>query len=139
MNGGSIETDYDVICECTGEVCLMRRYERDMLVLSDSEWAGRMLALPSGQIKVVQSFYEADDLPNITERADQSEPSRSFAMVIDDDTLRLLVGAEDGDGSTYGNVEVPVRPGIKRCDVHVFDDGVVVTISACEGEASHDR
>ncbi len=139
MNGGSIETDYDVICECVEEVCLMRRYDRDMLVLSDSEWQGRMFASPSGQITVVQSLYQDEEFPDITEWADQSEPSRSFSFAVEDAALRLIVGAGDGEGSTYGRVDTPITPGAKRCDVYTFNDGIVVTIGTHGEESIRDN
>lgn len=132
MNGGSIETDYDIICECVEEVCLISRYDRDMLVLSDSEWPGEMFASPSGRVTVVQSFYQDDRLDDITKRADQDKPLRSFLFAVKDTALRFIVGADDGGGSIYGRGETPIIPGLKRCDVYAYEDSVVVTINTHE-------
>lgn len=136
MSGGSVETDYDVICQAGDYV--IRHRDRDMLVLDDSEWSGQMLLLPSGGVAVVQGYSGSNGFADILARAAQAEPEQSSSFVVEDDALRLLVGADDGEGGLYGFVDVPVTSGIKRCDFHRSDDYLVVILSAADGEQHHD-
>jgi hypothetical protein len=133
MNGGTVETDYDVICDC--KTNHLERYGRDMLVLNDSEWAGRMFALPSGDVVVVQHFYVSDELPSISERIAQYPPKRTFPMKVEDASLRLLVGADEGASPTrvYGHQDVAIAPGMKRCELHTFDDALAIVIRRLTG------
>ena len=117
MNGGNIETDYDVICESEDAGSAIKRYNQDMLVLDDSEWGAYIFTLPSGSTAIVQQFVGDDNIAAIVERVSQKRPSKSFAIDIQDSSLRLLVGAEDGSGQSYGYKDVPITPGTKRCDV----------------------
>jgi hypothetical protein len=128
MNGGTVETDYDVICDC--KTNHLERHGREMLVLNDSEWAGRMFALPSGDVVVVQHYYVSDALPSISDRIAQSPPNHTFPMKVEDTSLRLIVGADEGASPTpvYGHQDVPIVPGMKRCDVHTFDDALAIVI-----------
>ena len=128
MNGGSVETDYDVICASEDAGYAIKRHGQDMLVLDDSEWGAWIFTLPSGVIAIVQQFVGDDDINTVIERATQKRPSKSFAIDIQDTSLRLLVGAEDGSGKTYGYKDVPITPGTKRCDVFSSSDELVVII-----------
>ena len=94
MNGGNVETDYDVICEAKGHGQLIKRYNRDMLVLDDSEWGAYMFTLASGATAIVQQ-YGADDetIKNLVERVTKKRPSKSFRMNVQDRSLRLLMRA----------------------------------------------
>ena len=129
MNGGNVETDYDVICEHEDTGSAIKRYNRDMLVLDDSEWGAYIFALPSGAVAIVQQFGGDNNINAIMERVTQKRPSKSFPIDIQDSSLRLLVGAEDGSGQSYGYKDVPITPGKKRCDVFSSSDELVVIIN----------
>lgn len=49
-------------------------------------------------------------------------------MRILDNKLRLLVGADPGNGSTYGSAEVDITPGLKRVRVYNTESVCIVTI-----------
>ena len=129
MNGGQIETDYDIICQGEDAGYTIKRYGRDMLVLDDSEWGARIFALPSGAVAVVQQFGGNDDINLVLERVSRLRLSESFPMDVQDRTLRLLVGADDGNGSAYGYKDVPITLGRKRCDVFLSEDELVILIN----------
>ena len=141
MAGGDVETDYDLIC-CDGElpkgVFVLTRHDREMLVLWQGAVGGRLLpprllSLPSDTIILIQGYPE-DDLPDvlskIQERLQRGRPERSLLLNIQDKTLRLHAGADslqvvvDGIEPSYdhGYIDIPVSPGLKRCDVYEFDN-----------------
>lgn len=123
----AFENDNDAAFLCGDYVT--RRYGRDMLVLDDSEWSGRLFLLPSGAVGVVQVQCRVENLPDAVSRAAQAEPEKSGPFHVQDGTLRLLVGADSGDGSVYGYSEVPVSPGVKRWSLHPFEYGSVFLLS----------
>jgi len=127
MNGGSLETDYDVICECRDYH--VKRHGRDMLVLDDCEWSGRIFGLENGVIVVEQPYYSSEEFPDVVQQVSMSQPKLTFPMVVEDDRLRLLVGADTSDGNTYGFSEIEVVPGPKRCEVYLFDNRLAILIS----------
>jgi hypothetical protein len=130
MNGGSLETDYDVICGCDNHHTY--RYNRDMLVLDDSEWSARIFRLENGTIIVEQSYYMSEEFPNVVQQVAQTQPKQTFSITIEDNRLRLLVGADSADGNLYGFSEIDIVPGLKRCDVYSFDNVLVIKISTLE-------
>ena len=127
MNGGSAATDYDAVC--SAEDYVIQRYDRDMLVLEDSEWSARMFLLPGGIVGVVQVTCIVENLPTVIEHLRTSRPERSLNFSVEDSSLRLLVGADDGAGEIYGFVDVPITPGMKRCDIYAFDEGDVYILA----------
>lgn len=126
MNGGSVETDYDVICNAGDEPAVLKRYDRDMVVMSDSEWAGGIFTKGDMVVVVQYFYYDEGALPDIVERALSTPPRKSVTLEIVDSTLRLLVGADDGAGTQYGFAEVDITIGPKQCEAWTFDDGIVV-------------
>lgn len=129
MEGGYVETDYDVICETNELGRLVQRYNRDMLVLDDSSWGARIYTLTSGATAIVQRYGEgAETTESVVERVTKSRPSKSFQMNVQDSSLRLLVGADDGKGTLYGYKDVPIEPGIKQCDTFSSEDELVIII-----------
>ncbi|BDI33489.1 hypothetical protein CCAX7_55400 [Capsulimonas corticalis] len=142
MNGGDVETDYDVICDCSdvGEITVVHRYDRDMLVLWDSEFtatrlASEALSLPPGAIVLTLGYDEADladVLPRIVERLNAGNPERSLSLEVMDPVMRLQVGADSPLPTyNYEYLDIPITPGRKRCDVYVvksesLEDEVVV-------------
>ena len=122
----AFETDADAAFLCGNYIT--RRYDRDMLVLEDSEWAGRLFFLPSGAVGVVQVQCIVDDLPAAIQKALQSESERSGAFQMQDDGLRLMVGADTGTDSTYRYLDVPFSPGSKRWQRYEFDLGWIFII-----------
>lgn len=129
MGGGNIETDYDIICESEEKGRLIKRYNRDMLVLADSEWGAYISALPSGAVAIVQQFKGDKGIDKIIESTTHKHPSKSFTLDIKDQSLRLLVGADDGKGDTYGYKDVAIAAGARRCDVFSSDDELVIIIN----------
>ena len=129
MNNGNVETDYDVICQSEDTGYAIQRYNQDMLVLDDSEWGACIFTLPSGSVAVVQQFLGGDSVDVIMERVSKMRPSKSFTIDVQDTSLRLLVGAQDGRGGTYGHRDVPIIPGTKRCNVFSSSDELVVIIN----------
>lgn len=124
MGGGTLETDYDVICNCKNHH--LRRHNRDMLVLDDSEWCARIYQLENGVIVVEQPYY---DSPDTIKQITESQPTQSFSIMIEDNLLRLLVGADSANGDQYGFSEIEITSGTKRCDVYQFDNVFAIKIS----------
>ena len=116
MMGGTVETDYDVICSCEHDV--IERYNRDILVMDSCTFPAILFVASSGAIFAVQEYYRSDDNPEIIEEVSQMKPSHSFLIEVKDTALRLIVGADNGKGTQYGFQEVPVNPGNKRCNVY---------------------
>ena len=134
MNGGEVETDYDVICQCDapeGPPYVIHHYGRDMLVLDDSEWSARLSVLDSGAVAILQIYVYDEELPGILERVAQTQPSGTLVIRIEDSTLRLQVGADNGTKYVYSYQEVPITPGNKIAHVYRFDDGLVTILKAC--------
>jgi hypothetical protein len=140
MRGGSVETDYDVICRCPDGVTPIRRHGRDMLVLQDSEQAACFAPWKPGHVLIVQGYGGDgdDDLEQIVARIAASAPAASFEFDMVDSALRLLVGADDGDGGIYGFDEVACPAGPKACHVYYFDDmaGHATTLSPLTTDAT---
>ena len=106
MNGGSLETDYDVICEC--ETHHVHRHGRDMLVLNDCEWSGRIFRLENGVVVIEQPYYTSEEFPDVVKQIATAQPELSFTITIEDDRLRLLVGADSATGDDYGFSDVAI-------------------------------
>ena len=132
MGGGTHETDYDVICECEDGVTVIERYGRDMLVLSDSEWAACFAPSTAGDVVIVQWFGSDSSLNELVDRVTATEPSLSSRFRMSDTSLRLLVGADTGNGEMYGFSEVEVPPGDKVCEVYYSDEAQVVVLRPAE-------
>ena len=45
-----------------------------------------------------------------------------------DTVLRLLVGADSGNGAMYGFSEINLQPGAKQCDVYFSDEAQIVIL-----------
>jgi hypothetical protein len=132
MNGGDVETDYDIICarQGTEDICVVTRYGRDILVLWDCEFGATLL--PSHLLSlspdalVITQCYPPDDLPDILPRivecVQRGGPIRTFRFNVQDAMLRLQVGADGSEPSAvYGYLDIPVTPGMKRCDVYLVE------------------
>ncbi len=107
---------------------IIRRYDRDMLVLEDSEWTGRLFVLPSGAVGVVQVQCIVENLPEVIRQATQSEPEHSGVFEMQDDSLRLMVGADTGTDSSYRYLDVPFAPGVKRWKRYEFELGWIYIV-----------
>ncbi len=142
MNGGDVETDYDVICEGVGakEFCVIPRHGREMLVLWDSVFGATLLQpqslSPSPGTLVLMHCYSADDLsailPKMQERVRRGDPDFSLPFNVEETTLRLQVGADSSEPSyDYKYLDVPVLPGSRRCYAYLikldgYSDVVVI-------------
>ena len=134
MNGGDVETDYDVICKSLGakEFCVLPRHGRDMLVLWDSEFGAMLLppqslSLSSGTLVLTQC-YSADDLsailPKMQERLRRGDCDISLPFHAEETTLRLQVGADGPNPSyIYDYLDVPISVGLRRCDAYLIELG----------------
>ena len=118
MNGGTVETDYDVICDCEDGVSVIYRHGRDMIVLTDSEWSVCFVPSAADEVQVLQVFGSDLGPIELTARLREGGPSATHAFVAEDATLRLLVGAEGGEGEIYGYAETAIMPGPKVCEVY---------------------
>ena len=145
MNGGDVETDYDVICAVPGEdgVGIAARYGREMVVLWDSEFGA--MQIPSETVSlgpeaiVLTMCYQGDDLldilPIIVECVRAGRPEKSLSFDVLDTSLRLQVGADCAEPSyDYSIIDLPITPGRKRCDVYLMEhdsltDEVVVILN----------
>ena len=124
MMGGYIETDYDVIYNSSARI--ISRYNRDMLILEDSGWIACIFVNAVGQVVIAQLF--SGDLLEYLKQIPQMEPSETHTFNVEDASLRLLVGAENGAGIIYGFKDVPIEPGEKRCDIYFNSDFLIITI-----------
>ncbi len=141
MAGGDVETDYDLICgdgQPPKGVFVLTRYGREMLVLWQGAFGGRLLppqslSLPPSTIIVIQGCADddlPDILPKIQQRVHRGRPDRSLLLNIQDTTLRLQAGADnlqigiDGVEPQYGHgyLDIPVSPGSKQCEVYEYDN-----------------
>lgn len=132
MNGGCIETDYDVICKCSDGVTAIDRYGRTMLILSDSEWATRFMPTKKGSAVLLQWFGSNSEPEAPVDRLVASPPAQSLPFKMVDNALRLLVGDDDGHGGLYGFVEVEMPPGDKICEVYYSQEAQVIVIRPAE-------
>jgi hypothetical protein len=114
----SVETDYDAICRCNDGVSVIRRHGRDSLVLSDSEWQACFVPTNIGEVAVIQWFGSDSSFEQLVRRLRATRPSATLPFTVMDTTLRLLVGADDGNGAAYGFSELSVEPGEKVCEVY---------------------
>jgi hypothetical protein len=122
MNGGNIETDYDVICQCEEGINLIHRYGRDMLVFSDCEWVTSFYRVSPGVVAIVQVFGSDETLEELVLSCCKSSPYLSLSFAMQDKSLRLLVGADSGNGQMYGFSDIRFKPGIKQCDIYFTDE-----------------
>jgi len=127
--GGTTETDYDAICRVSEPGQLITRYDREMLVLDDSEWGAYIFSLPSGGVGIVQQFSGETPITSLVSQTAQRCPTRTYTMTVQDNALRLLVGADTGDGQIYRFKDVAVEPGLKSCDVFSSPEALILTIT----------
>lgn len=138
MNGGLLETDYDLICSCDDHH--LYRHGRDMLVLYDSESSGRIFHAGDDTIVVEQPYYDMPaESTDVIEEIAATQPHNSFRVNIVDNRLRLLVGADDGDGSLYGFAKIEVTPGLKQCNVYHLERGLVIIMQPVRHSTNQDN
>jgi len=106
------QTDYDAICDVADEgVQILHRHDRDMLVLGDCENSSAFIQLDNGEIAVLQNFSLEDDPTPFVNELRGSEPDTKYDIQVDDPILRLLVGADVGNGEVYDFDDIPITPG----------------------------
>jgi len=126
--GSAVETDYDAIGRCDDGVTVLERHGRAMLVLSDSSWPARFVSSPRGEVVIAQPIG-VDESPDAwVAKVTSRPPAETRTLTLLDDRLRLLVGADDGAGGTYGFAETRVTPGEKACEVWWSREGFVVVL-----------
>jgi len=128
MLGGHVETDYDVICRCDDGGCVVERHGRAMLVLCDCEMPARFVSSPLGEVVIVQGYIGDGEVEPLLAEAASSPPSHTAPFALTDRGLRLLVGADDRDGTVYGFAEAETTPGEKTCDFWLADGSLVVAL-----------
>ena len=107
---------------------LLRRYSRDMLVLEDSEWTGRLFLLPGGAVGIVQVQCIVENLPEVIQQTLQGKPKQSGVFQMEDDSLRLMVGADTETDSVYRSLSIAFAPGVKQWKRYEFDLGWITTL-----------
>lgn len=128
MQGGTVETDYDVICRCPEGVTKIRRYDRDMLVLCDSEWRSRFVPGSLGEVCVLQYFGVGEGPEDLVTRLRARTPDLVVPFELRDRELRLMVGADSGRDSIYESSAATAQPGPKVCLVYLDEGGQLVVI-----------
>ncbi len=131
--GGTLENDYDVACSADGHKAM--RHGQDFLVLDDASWPARMLRAADGTVVIEQAYYEDEQAPRLLDRLAALSPQTTFEIDVQDDRLRLLVAADDGDGKGHGSAEVTISPGLKQCAVYVTDSTFALVVRDCPGGA----
>lgn len=131
--GGTLENDYDVACAADGHKAT--RHGQDFLVLDDASWPARMLRASDGTIVIEQAYCEDDQAAGLLDRLAALSPQVTFEIDVQDDRLRLLVAADDGDGKDHGAAEVSISPGLKQCAVYVTDSTFALVVRAGSGGA----
>jgi hypothetical protein len=114
--GKDDETDYEAICRCDDGISVIRRHGRDMLVLSDSEFEACFTSAGMTEIVIVQCFGSDSTVDELVAGLRATPPSKATPFTLIDGALRLLVGADDGNGTIYGFSELRVFPGEMICE-----------------------
>jgi hypothetical protein len=91
LNGGTIRTDYDVICEAE-ELTTIHYLERDMIVLGDSEWGART-GTYRGDLIITQGIGE-EELADECTRLLSGDPTTRIRFDNQDQQVRLMVGVD---------------------------------------------
>jgi hypothetical protein len=128
LQGGDLETDYDVICRCKDGVSVINRHGRDMLVLSDCEWPACFFPTSDASVVLIQWFGSNCTLEELVQRLMAEPPSATMPFRIIDGSLRLLVGADGGHGGKYGYSEVKAQPGDRVCDVRYSEEAQLIVL-----------
>lgn len=129
MNGGTVETQYDLICAGDDSVKVLNLQGRDMLVLSDSSWGAGFFTVDSAELAILQSFGSDRTDAELVSHLTAQKPAAEICFRMVDAKLRLLVGSDGGNGDMYGYTEHELAPGQKRCDVYASTEGQVLLIS----------
>ena len=107
MEGGSVETSYDVVCSVdAGTVVTLR--DTDVLVGTDGEFGGA-LTLVDGHLILIQGLPEDLDLQDCVRRALSREPDDHVSMRVDEHGLLLIGGPDVGGGEFWGRREARVE------------------------------
>ena len=99
-----------------------------MLVLADSEWKACFVPASVGEIAVIQWFGSDRSLDELVRRLMATPPISKLRFTTTDTTLRLLVGADDGNGAMYGFSDVIVKPGEKVCEVYESEEAQLAVL-----------
>ena len=123
------ETDYDVICALVEDgIHILERHGRQMLVMSDSSWSCTFIKLESGEIAILQNINIEGDPTPFVENLRLEEPNSVEEIQVDDPFLRLLVGADVGDGNVYDYDDCEITPGIYQVQVYLRPDAYVAIL-----------
>ena len=122
-------TDYDVICDVPAEgIHLIERHHRQMLVMSDSSWSCAFVKLDSGEIAVLQATSLEGEPQPYVQNLRQAPPDAVYEMRVDDPVLRLLVGADTGNGDVYGYDDCPIAPGQYQVRAYLTSQALVALL-----------
>ena len=129
MQGGSVETDYDVICRDHELVQVLERHGRDLIVLSDCEWTSCVLPSTDERVLILQIFGTDRAPEELAAHLLTLPPERTLPFRQHDDSLRLMVGADSEIGGlTYPVVDVPCPPGQKVCEIYSNEEGLLLVL-----------
>ena len=109
--------DYDAICRCSDGVTVIERHGREMLVLTDNEWAGCFVTSDLGEVVIAQPMGSDEPIADLVARITAAPPDETLRIRIVDGRLRLLPGADSGTDGIYGFAEAEIPPGEKTCEV----------------------
>ena len=122
------ETDYDVICAPPDGIHVVQRHGRHMLVMSDSSWSCAFVKLDSGEIAVLQATSLEGEPQPFVQNLRQAPPDAVYEMHVDDPVLRLLVGADTGNGDVYGYDDCPITPGQYQVRAYLTSQALVALL-----------
>lgn len=139
-NGASetAASDYDVICAVEDGIHVISHHDRDMIVLSDSEWSARIIERDDG-IFVFQSLGHDETPAEIIDAAICSEPESEFRFSQADPAVRLMVGADTASDPIYDYTERSLAPGVYLVQAYFTDSAYIARLTQAEQGGADQR
>ena len=133
-NGAPVmdESDYDIICAVDEGVQVITHLDRDMIVLSDSEWAAKIVDREDG-LFIFQSLGHDGTPAEIIDSLIAGEPESVFGFTQIDASVRLMVGADTAANPIYDYTERPLAPGVYRVRSYASDEAYVARLTPVQG------
>jgi len=131
---GASETgssDYDAICAVEDGIHVIDRHDRDMIVLSDSEWSARIIEREDG-LFVFQSLGHDETPDEIIDVAIAGEPGSALRFSQSDPAVRLMVGADTAADPIYDYTERSLAPGEYLVRAYLTDDAYIARLTQAE-------
>ena len=128
MQGGTVETDYDVVCSLETEVGVIHRHERDMLVLAENSYSTRFMSWGEGDVTLLQLFGTDLEPEELATKLLEREPDSTRDFMLQDSKLRLMVAADGGPDPFYLFAEIEVSPGPRSCEERFTQEGLLIRL-----------